>query len=195
MKDQIDQLNQWLAGLESKNPAVWNLMPDIGLYMDQVQTYVDRQLSLYRRDEADRLLSPAMVSNYTKDNLIPRAEAKKYTPVHLALLIMIGTLKQVMSIPNLNQLLSACRETSDVEALYAHFLQIQRDSLHENADLVMAKIREMHHDGGDAAATEAALRNLALELGIEARIRILIAEKIIGLLTPDSQVKTEKSGK
>ena len=46
----------------------------------------------------ERLLTPAMINNYIKDRLIPRAEAKKYTPAHLALLIMIGTLKQVLSI-------------------------------------------------------------------------------------------------
>ena len=80
MSDQIEQLNHWLAGLDSKNPAEWGLLPDIGLYMDQVQTYIDRQLGLYRRDEDDRLLSPAMINNYIKDNLIPRAEVKKIQP-------------------------------------------------------------------------------------------------------------------
>lgn len=195
MNEQIDQLNQWLAGLDEKHPANWNLLPDIGLYMDQVQTYIDRQLGLYRRDESDRLLTPAMINNYIKDNLIPRAEAKKYTPVHLALLIMIGTLKQVMSIPNLNKLLANCREAADVEALYDRFLQIQRGSMRDNASQVLTETQELLNNGNNEGtpdpASEAAMRSLALELCIEARTRILLAEKIIGLL-PEKSDKLEK---
>jgi hypothetical protein len=200
MNEQIDQLNQWLAGLDSKHPAKWDLLPDIGLYMDQVQTYIDRQLVLYRRDENDRLLTPAMINNYIKDNLIPRAEAKKYNPAHLALLIMIGTLKQVMSIPNLTQLLSTIRSAEDVEALYDHFLQIQRDSLKGNAGQVLHETQtlltsENESEASADKASETALRNLALELGIEARTRILIAEKIISLLAESEKDKEKKKDK
>lgn len=195
MNEQIDQLNQWLAGLNDKHPAEWDKFPDIGLYMDQVQTFIERQLGLYRRDESDHLLTPAMINNYIKDSLIPRAESKKYAPVHLALLIMIGTLKQVLSIPNLNQLLSAYRDPADVAALYNNYLQIQHTSLLDNAAQVLAETRALSAAVGttgaagepaDAAGTEPdtsdALRNLALELSIEARTRILIAEKILALL-------------
>ncbi len=193
MNEQLDQLNQWLTGMENKHPAEWDLLPDIGLYMDQVQTYIERQLTLYRRDDNDHLLTPAMINNYIKDNLIPRAETKKYNPVHLALLIMIGTLKQVMSIPTLTQLLSACRDSAEVEALYGHFLQIQRESLRENAGQVLGETQALTggEETGFDAASEAALRNIALELGIEARTRILIAEKIISLL-PDKRKEKEK---
>lgn len=183
MSKQIDQLNEWLAELDSKHPAEWDMLPDIGLYMDQVQTYIDRQLGLYRRDEKDRLLTPAMINNYIKDNLIPRAESKKYAPVHLALLILIGTLKQVMSIPNLNQMLTVYREPEEVAALYNHYREIQRSSLTDIASQVLSQTNVLQNevDSPDAENTEA-LRNLALELSIEARTRILIAEKILALL-------------
>lgn len=183
MSNQIDQLNEWLADLDSKHPAEWDMLPDIGLYMDQVQTYIDRQLGLYRRDEKDRLLTPAMINNYIKDSLIPRAESKKYTPVHLALLILIGTLKQVMSIPNLNQMLTVYREPADVAALYNHYREIQRASLLDIASQVLSQTEALQKEkDGPKADTSAALRNLALELSIEARTRILIAEKILALL-------------
>ncbi len=196
MAEQIDQLNQWLNGLAVKHPAEWELLPDIGLYMDQVQTYIDRQLGLYRRDENDRLLTPAMINNYIKDNLIPRAEIKKYAPIHLALLIMIGTLKQVLSIPNLNQLLSTFRDPAEVSAFYSRFLQIQRSSLRDNASQVLAETKKLSTDepsDDKEPDTSAALRNLALELSIEARTRILIAEKILEFLAvPPTAEQTEK---
>jgi hypothetical protein len=195
MSDIVEQLASWLEELDGKYPAEWSMLPDIGLYMDQVQTYIDRQLGLYRRDASDRLLTPAMINNYIKDNLIPRADIKKYAPVHLALLIMIGTMKQVLSIPNLNQLLSAYRESAEVEDLYSRFLQVQRASLHDNCSQVLEETKELPiplpESGGDKE-TAAALRNLALELSIEARTRILIAEKIISLL---ADPKAEDPGK
>lgn len=199
MAERIDTLDQWLKDLVDKHPAEWSLLPDIGLYMDQVQTYIDRQLGLYRRDDHDRLLTPAMINNYIKDDLIPRAEVKKYTPVHLALLIMIGTLKQVMSIPNLNQLLSTYREPADVSELYNRYLEIQRTSLLENVSQVQeatGKLSALGPADGSEADQTAALRNLALELSIEARTRILIAEKILELLArPKTEEPAEKKKK
>ena len=194
MNDQLELLNQWLTGLDGKNPADWNLLPDIGLYMDQVQTYIDRQLTLYRRDENDRLLTPAMINNYIKDSLIPRAEVKKYNPTHLALLIMIGTLKQVLSIPNLSHLLSAYRESADVEVLYNHYRQIQQTSLQDIVEQVGAELHALQDAGGGSPAEISdAMRTLALELSIEARTRILIAEKILAMLTePAVPEVTEK---
>lgn len=183
MNDTLEQLTKWLAGLDGKNPAEWELLPDIGLYMDQVQTYIDRQLTLYRRDENDRLLTPAMINNYIKDNLIPRAEVKKYTPTHLALLIMIGTLKQVLSIPNLAQLLSAYREPADVELLYSHYRQIQQASLQNIVEQAAEQTKALRDAGAsDPDEMADALRSMALALSIEARTRILIAEKILAML-------------
>lgn len=199
MNDQVEQLNQWLAGLDGKNPAEWNLLPDIGLYMDQVQTYIDRQLALYRRDENDRLLTPAMINNYIKDNVIPRAEIKKYNPTHLALLILIGTLKQVLSIPNLSNLLSAYREPADVETLYNHYRQIQQASLQNIVAQVSSEISTLQGESvGVSQTTTDAMRSLALELSIEARTRILIAEKILAMLSDpkpeeNADKKKEKS--
>ena len=195
MTERIAKLDQWLISLADKHPAEWDLLPDIGLYMDQVQTFIDRQLGIYRKNEDDRLLTPAMINNYIKDSLIPRAELKKYTPVHLALLIMIGTLKQVHSIPNLNQLLATYREPSDVAEFYGHFLEIQRASLLDNSAQVLAETAKLSADPiADASPqTRDALRNLALELSIEARTRILIAEKILELLAePKPEAPPEK---
>lgn len=203
MAEQIDRLDRWLTELDGKHPAEWPLLPDIGLYMDQVQAYIDRQLGLYRRDEHDRLLTPAMINNYIKDNLIPRAESKKYAPAHLALLIMIGTLKQVLSIQNLSQMLAPYRAPDDVSALYGHFIEVQRVSLQENAAQVLAETAKLRRAEQEAEAGEAdqltAMRNLALELSIEARTRILIAEKIIALVEQakpgESERKKEKAKK
>lgn len=115
----------WLRELVRPEMTEWERLPDIGLYMDQVLTLVERQLSIYRRGD-ERLVTAAMVNNYIKDGLLPRAEAKKYTPTHLALLLVIGTLKQVLSIPDIKRILSAGQTPASAERLYDRFWSSSR---------------------------------------------------------------------
>ena len=80
--------------LRTQRPVEWEQLPDFALYMDQVLSYMDRQF--IRFDEADTLTA-AMVNNYTKSGLVPRAEGKKYNRDHLAYLTSICILKRVMA--------------------------------------------------------------------------------------------------
>ena len=70
--------------------------------MDQVLSYMDRQT--IRLDESDALTA-AMVNNYTKNGLVPRAEGKKYNRDHLAYLTAVCILKQVMSARDMDLLI------------------------------------------------------------------------------------------
>ena len=67
--------------LRQQRPVPWDQLPDFALYMDQVLSYMDRQV--IRFDEGDTLTA-AMINNYTKSGLVPRAEGKKYNREHLA---------------------------------------------------------------------------------------------------------------
>ena len=88
--------------LRTQRPVEWEQLPDFALYMDQVLSYMDRQF--IRFDEADTL-SAAMVNNYTKSGLVPRAEGKKYNREHLAYLTAICILKRVMSTRDMDMLI------------------------------------------------------------------------------------------
>ena len=80
--------------LRQQRPVEWDQLPDFALYMDQVLSYMERQTPRYDEDDS---LTAAMVNNYTKSNLVPRAEGKKYNREHLAYLTVICVLKHVMS--------------------------------------------------------------------------------------------------
>ena len=80
----------------------WELLPDIGLYMDQVVTLMDRTFSpALPKGE----MTKSMVNNYVKVGMIPRPTGKKYDRDHLAMLIMIGVLKQALSMESISRLL------------------------------------------------------------------------------------------
>ena len=100
----MEELEELKKRLEEERPMVWDGFPDIGLYMDQVISYVSRQLITYDGGET---LTPAMVNNYIKDGLLPRADGKKYARTHLAYLTAICALKQVLSVKETRALLAA----------------------------------------------------------------------------------------
>lgn len=94
--------------LREYHPQEWEHLPDFPLYMDQVLSYMDRQVLPF--DEDDRLTA-AMVNNYTKAHLMPRAEGKKYVREHLAYLTAVCVLKHVLPVKDIDILLR--QELSD----------------------------------------------------------------------------------
>jgi len=88
--------------LRTQRPVPWDQLPDFSLYMDQVLSYMDRQVIRFDEDDG---LTAAMVNNYTKSGLVPRAEGKKYNRDHLAYLTAICVLKRVMSTRDMDLLI------------------------------------------------------------------------------------------
>lgn len=86
----MNDLTALLDRMRTQRPVAWDQLPDFALYMDQVLSYMDRQV--LRFDEEDALTA-SMVNNYTKSGLVPRAEGKKYNREHLAYLTAICVLK------------------------------------------------------------------------------------------------------
>jgi hypothetical protein len=114
-------LRRRMAGYE---PAAWALIPDLGLYMDQVITYIEQQLEPLYGEAAQSLLTPSMINNYVKTGLLDRPQGKKYYRSHLALLMMIVTLKPVASMDDIARL-TARKESQTVEQLYGQFRRMQ----------------------------------------------------------------------
>lgn len=210
--DMITQeLDQWLNSLPARHPVAWEQLPDIGLYMDQVLTYVDRQLGLFRQTGQEHVLTPAMINNYIKDSLLPRAELKKYAPTHLAILTTIGALKQVLSMQDLQTLLSGLTGPEAARDFYDRFLNGQNRVVSETVQSVAKQLSavgmsdvneanesaEAKYESGSAEADQSAaerqLRDLALDLAIEARIRILISEQILASLTRSREEARKKA--
>lgn len=110
--------------IRSFAPTPYAALPDLGLYMDQVITYVQRQCAgLY--PEGERVLTPATINNYVKCQLVTRPVDKKYGRDQLAQLLMLCTLKQAATIEEMHTLLRV-PEGSTVEAMYAAFCQTQQ---------------------------------------------------------------------
>ncbi len=117
------------ARMSGYEPAKWDLIPDLGLYMDQVVTYIERQLEPLYGEGAKGLITPSMVNNYVKTGLVPRPLGKKYYREHLAILLMIVALKPVASMDDISRL-TALKEKETAAQLYDEFCRTQAQVFH-----------------------------------------------------------------
>lgn len=85
-------------------------IPEIDLYMDQVIKFMDDHFASLKRYEGDKMLTKAMINNYTKNRLLPPPEKKKYGQDHMLILIFIYYFKNVLSIKDINSILTPLTE-------------------------------------------------------------------------------------
>ena len=85
-------------------------IPEIDLYMDQVIKFMDDHFASLKRYEGDKMLTKAMINNYTKNRLLPPPEKKKYGQDHMLILIFIYYFKNVLSIRDINSILTPLTE-------------------------------------------------------------------------------------
>ena len=81
-------------------------IPNIGLYMDQVTTFMEDQLEACKRHDDDKILTKTMINNYAKNNLLPAPEKKKYSKEHVLTLLFIYYFKNILSISDIQALLN-----------------------------------------------------------------------------------------
>jgi len=155
----MDELSELREKLRSQRPVAWEQLPDFSLYMDQVLSYMDRQTLRFGPEDG---LTAAMVNNYTKSGLLPRAEGKKYRREHLAYLTAICVLKRVMSAKDMEVVLSAQLDRQqDVARGYDQF----RDSLDKALNLI-TDMMEGYSEEADAADAAVNFALLAYAAGL-----------------------------
>ena len=124
IKDRISMA----GGLDYINPKD---IPSIDLYMDQLTTFMEDQLGKNRRNDEDKVMTKTMINNYTKNDLLPSPNKKRYSKQHLILLIYIYYLKNMLSINDIQTLLqplidgyfNANKDGKDISDIYAHLYE------------------------------------------------------------------------
>jgi hypothetical protein len=175
-----DALESFLSALESSKPPEWDALPDIGLYMDQVINYLERQIGSLFPPNKEGAITSSMINNYVKAHIIPRAQSKKYSQEHIALLLAAFVLKKALTTQDMGVLLTKGTDSA-IDDPYRSFYEHYRSTLLECGKTVAQEIRttlEEEPFGGDS------LRPLALKLAVEASIRSLAAEMLLTLLEP-----------
>lgn len=164
-------------------PALsFNGLPDLELYKDQVLAFLSRQeLSLRESDQ----LTSAMINNYTKDGLMPRAHGKKYAREHLAYLTLICRLKQVLSVKDTDLLLKEALRDEPVEQLFNCFSKL----LHESLQTLAEQIEQNRSESLSSTVLELAVNSYVNKIACEYLIDCIAREGI------DDKAEEEKEKK
>ena len=173
----MEELLDLKQRMEQERPAKWDELPDISLYMDQIISYMPRQLIHF--DDRDTLTS-AMVNNYIKDGIVPRAEGKRYGPSHLAYLTAVCALKKVLSVRDISNLIHSGEDLGmDAEAMYGYFLRKLDGALADTAEKLVPEA------GRDQLA------KLALTLALHSYTYQLACVRILDILQPSESEDKE----
>ena len=177
----VNDVIEWNETFTGYCAVKWEKMPDIELYMDQVVTFLDRQMTMYRRKEDEKVITPSMINNYTKDHLIPRAKSKKYSKDHIALIMVVCSLKKVLSMPDLSNMLKDFKVNEDtkIEEFYELFSEYQTRAIQKTSQIISDSLKNTDIAGN---AEKDVLKNLALKLSVEAQTKCAAAEQILGIL-------------
>lgn len=134
--DKDNDLRRVLASISKLNYINPDAIPDIPLYMDQVTTFMEEQLSSYKRFDDDKTLTKTMINNYAKNNLIPPPDKKKYTKKHMLLLIFIYYFKNFLSISDIQEIFKPVSERFfdndsdiDLEYIYKYVFDLEFDGM------------------------------------------------------------------
>ncbi len=103
--DKNDLLNSILASISRIDYVKSQDIPNIDLYMDQVTSFMEEQLSSSKRYEDDKILTKTMINNYAKNNLLPAPVKKKYSKEHLLVLTFIYYFKNILSMKDIETIL------------------------------------------------------------------------------------------
>lgn len=140
----------------------YNGFPDIELYMDQVLDFLSRSKTSLRDDDR---LSSAMVNNYIKADVLPRARGKKYSREHLVYLSIILRLKQVLSVKDTGYLIKADKQKRTDEEFYESFRNMVDVCAKELSD--------------KALNSDSNLPEIAMRLAVESYLCKIASEYII----------------
>ena len=177
-----EKLLRWERFLDSYRLPEWQELPQINLYLDQVIALVNQFLGFFVYDPAEeKMLTPSMVNNYVKSRLIPPPVRKKYGRKHIALLLMICTFKQSVSMAAMSNILPGDDEEL-IRQEYTRFtMSYQRISRYvvQQAKASAEPIFDASIDTGTEVS------DLVVGSSIAASFARLLAGKLIALRTPE----------
>lgn len=169
--EQTQRLEELKERLANERPAPWDSLPDLPLYMDQVVSYLGRQLITFGDGD---LLTSAMINNYIKDGIVPRANGKRYEREHLAGLTAVAALKQVLSVRDMGTLIENGAMKGEPRESYEHF--------RAELDLALRGALEDMEDAPDCAD----LASLAMTLALRSYADALACRHILNVLRAEA---------
>ena len=183
-------------------------IPNIGLYMDQVTTFMDEQLNACKRYENDKILTKTMINNYAKNDLLPPPEKKKYSKEHLLTLIFIYYFKNLLCINDLHHILDplvekyfSSEDDLNLTDIYNEVFSLEKDEVQYLAKDITKKFnrsKETFKDAPEEDRESLQYFSLICMLSFDTFLKKMIIEKMIDLERakhPEASASSKKNTK
>lgn len=122
----MKELEKIINNISNKTTLKSQDIPSLDLYMDQIMTLFENNLSDNKRYDDDKLLTKTMINNYSKAGIIKAVKGKKYSKEQIICMLIIYNLKNIITIQEIKELLSPLYETNEnLEAIYDQFVSIK----------------------------------------------------------------------
>lgn len=167
----MEELVELKENITTQRPDSWERLPDIPLYMDQVVSYLTRQMVCFEQGDG---LTSAMINNYIKDGLLARANGKKYGKEHLAYLTAISDLKQVLSVREMRVLMEKGRDAGSSQQQYDYFCRVLDQALNQATEHL------------DQEAGEEDLPGMVLTYALQSYAHGLVCRRLLEIMAQKS---------
>lgn len=104
------------------------------LIMNQMVDFLDEYLAVFVVPGEEKTLTSSMINNYVFKHVIAPPNQKKYSRGHIAHLLVIGILKQVLSISDIAEIISAQLKQYEISIAYNYFCEELENALRVTFD-------------------------------------------------------------
>ena len=175
MEEELKKIMEELIDFEQLR---YENIPDIDLYMDQVTTFVEEKLHYLKRNDKDDAITKTMINNYTKAGILMPPVKKRYSRDNMVLIILTYYLKQILSISDIQAILSPIVEKSkeskdysqEIQEIYNTFVNIEEKEYNDFKE---------NYNINSIISEKNELLTVVIGLIVKAQIQKRMAEKII----------------
>ena len=181
------KLLRWDKFITDYHLPEWNSIPDFGLYMDQVIVLLEQYLSFIPAPVGakEHIVTSATINNYVRLKIMPAPVKRKYHRVHIAYLVMILTMKQSLSISDVQKVIPPMDSSED------EVLSVYEDYSEKFRRLALFFNQQVQSAAEGVRSTEQSSDNavelLVIESALIAGFSKILAEKLIRLCGADTE--------
>ena len=181
------KLLRWDKFITDYHLPEWDTIPDFGLYMDQVIVLLEQYLSFIPTPAGakEHIVTSATINNYVRLKIMPAPVKRKYHRVHIAYLVMILTMKQSLSISDVQKVIPPMDSSED------EVLSVYEDYSEKFRRLALFFNQQVQSAAEGVRSTEQSSDNavelLVIESALIAGFSKILAEKLIRLGGADTE--------
>ena len=207
--DTKDMLNSILSSISRIDYVRPDDIPNIDLYMDQVTTFMEKELASSKRHEDDKILTKTMINNYAKNNLLPPPVKKKYSKEHLLIMIFIYYFKNFLSIKDIETMLEPITDKYfdtdqdfDITSIYKEVCELEKSRIPEFEKEIIRSYNsskkcfdEAPEDDKDSLQLFAFICNLSFDIYVKKQIVEKLLDNFPNLLHSENTGVKKDSAK